>query len=682
MKWVPLIQFAFLTGFSYPHFVQANLSDSSARQLELNEVVISGTLRETSRLSSPIAVETFTPAFFRKNISPALFESLQFINGIQPQINCNVCNAGDIHINGMEGPYTMVLIDGMPMVSGLATVYGLTGIPNSLIERLELVKGPASTLYGCEAVAGIINVITKNPLTTPKLHTELNCSTYGETSVELASKVMLKNASTVFSASYFDYSNKIDLNNDNFTDLALQRRLSVFNKWNVFSKKSNSISLAVRYHFEDRWGGEMQWSKKWKGSDSIYGETITTHRVEALGSLPFSIKKENFKLDFSCNFHQQKSFYGIQNFDAQQHIAFMQMRWFKTIGKHYLLAGLPLRYTYYDDNSPATEQSTLNNKVINMPSLMLMPGIFLQHEGDFHKHFSLLSGIRFDYHRQHGVIFSPRVSFKIPINKWHVVRLSGGNGFRVVNIFTEEHAALSGARQVVISERLNPEQSWSGNLNYSSTLMLLNGWMNMDANGFYTYFSNKIIPDYSDPDKIIFDNVNGYAISRGFSLNSQFYFDNSLSFSLGATFVDVYQINKKHISQRQKQPQLLTVPFSSVFNIGYTIPKIALQIELNGRINSPMHLPVVPNDFRPAKSPWFCIMNIQLVKKFPKGIELYAAVKNLLNFIPKQPILRPFDPFDKNIETDNPFGYSFDTAYNYAPLQGIRGLFGLKWIWE
>ena len=101
--------------------------------------------------------------FSERNPTPSIFESLQNVNGIRPQLNCNVCNTGDIHINGLEGPYTFVLIDGMPIVSGLSTVYGLSGIPQSLIERVEIVKGPASTLYGSEAVGGIINIITKQP---------------------------------------------------------------------------------------------------------------------------------------------------------------------------------------------------------------------------------------------------------------------------------------------------------------------------------------------------------------------------------------------------------------------------------------------------------------------------------------------------------------------------------------
>lgn len=110
----------------------------------LNEVVVSGTLKRVRRSESPVPVEVYTPAFFKMNPTPSIFDALQNVNGVRPQLNCNVCNTGDIHINGLEGPYTMVLIDGMPIVSSLSTVYGLSGIPNSLVERIEIVKGPAS----------------------------------------------------------------------------------------------------------------------------------------------------------------------------------------------------------------------------------------------------------------------------------------------------------------------------------------------------------------------------------------------------------------------------------------------------------------------------------------------------------------------------------------------------------
>lgn len=97
----------------------------------------------------------------------------------------------DIHINGMDGPYTMILIDGMPIVSALSTVYWLNGIPNSLVERIEVVKGPGSSLYGSEAMSGIINVITKNPSKAPALSADVFATNWKQYNVDVSTKLRI-----------------------------------------------------------------------------------------------------------------------------------------------------------------------------------------------------------------------------------------------------------------------------------------------------------------------------------------------------------------------------------------------------------------------------------------------------------------------------------------------------------
>lgn len=94
-----------------------------------------------------------------------------------------------------------------------------------------------------------------------------------------------------------------------------------------------------------------------------------------------------------------------------------------------------------------------------------------------------------------------------------------------------------------------------------------------------------------------------------------------------------------------------------------------------------MRLPILPNDYRPEYSPWFCTANIQFTKKFTYGLEFYAGMKNLFDFVPKDPIMRPFDPFDKNVDdpVNNPNGYTFDPSYNYASLQGRRVYIGMRY---
>lgn len=346
--------------------IEISLEEDAA---QLQEVVITGTMREVSKMDSPIPIEVYTPALFLKNPTPNIFEALSVVNGVQPQINCNVCNTGDIHINGLEGPYTMILIDGMPIVSSLSTVYGLSGIPNSLVKRMEIVKGPASTLYGSEAVGGVINIITREPVTASLWKADVMATSVGEYNLDLSSAIRLKDAAGLLGVNYFNYTNPRDINDDNFTDVTLQQRASVFNKWNFNRKSGKNFSAAARYVYENRWGGELQWKEQHRGTDTFYGESIYTRRLELLGSYEMA-NVPGMHLDFSFNDHHQDSYYGVTKYLARQQVAFAQWRWSKQIGAHQLLAGVPLRQTRYDDNTPATEVKNIGNT--------FLPGVFLQ----------------------------------------------------------------------------------------------------------------------------------------------------------------------------------------------------------------------------------------------------------------------------------------------------------------
>lgn len=651
----------------------------------LDEVVVSGTMQEVSKLDSPVPVEVYSANFFRANPTPSVFESLQNVNGVRPQINCNVCNTGDIHINGLEGPYTMILIDGMPIVSGLATVYGLTGIPQSLINRVEVVKGPASTLYGSEAVGGLINVITKSPDSAPLVSVDAFATGWGEVSADLGfrSKIGEKVHSLTGISSFF-YDNPIDNNGDGFTDLTLSKRISVFQKFNVKRKENRVFNVAGRYVYEDRWGGEMNWNKSFRGGDQVYGESIYTSRWETFGTyqLPTS---EQINFMFSANGHQQNSVYGTTIYNANQTIGFGQLTWNKTLQKHNLLTGLAYRYTFYDDDTPVTSSKDGNT---NKPSIIHLPGLFVQDEIKLQETQSILLGARFDYNSVHGTIFSPRFNYKLSsLDKTTILRVSIGNGFRVANVFTEDHAALTGAREVVFAEELKPEQSWNTNINLVKKIYSDKGtFIGFDATAFYTYFTNRIIPDYeTNPNQIIYANLDGSAISKGVSLNMDLAWSNGLTVTAGATLMDV-SIEEEGIKTRQ----LLTERFSGVWSIGYEIYKWGLSMNYTGNVYSPMRLPLLGElDDRSEYSPWWSIQNIQLTKKMGDNWEIYGGVKNLLNFTPPaNSIARSFDPFDKNVvfnqdgtvkpTPENPNALTFDPTYVFAPNQGIRGFLGVR----
>ncbi|MGB0881508.1 MAG: TonB-dependent receptor [Vicingaceae bacterium] len=648
---------------------------------QLDEFVVTGTLKEVSIMKSAVPIKVYKPAYFKKNPTPALFEALQIVNGVKPQINCGVCNTGDIHVNGMEGPYTMITIDGMPIVGGLSTVYGLNGIPNSMIGQMEVVKGPASTLFGSEAVGGLINVITKSPEETPKVSVDVFGTTWGEVNTDLG--IMFKPSKKITSSlgvSYFNYSNPIDNNGDNFTDVTLQDRISVFNKWSFKRKEAREFSMAFRYIYEDRWGGEMQWTPEFRGGDSIYGESIYTSRYEVIGKYQLPVK-ERIMMSFSYSDHDQNSVYGDTPYLAKQKIAFSQLYWDKKAGLHDILLGTAYRFNYYDDNTPATQSmDTLNPK--NKPAETSLPGFFVQDAISLNEKNKVLLGARYDYDSRHGNIFTPRFNYKWSPNDNNTFRLSTGTGYRVVNLFTEDHAAATGARDVVVVGDLAPETSYNANLNYQRFINTKFGFINFDASIFYTYFTNKISPDYeTNVQQIIYENIDGYAVSQGASFDLSVNFAIPLNIKLGATFMDVYEMNNDEFGNLQKEKQLLTENISGTFSVGYEFKKPKIKIDYSGNLYGPMKLPLVENDYRAEYSKWYSIQNIQITKTFKKHWEIYGGVKNLLDFTPPaNSILRANDPFDKNVAAaDNPNGYTFDPTYIYTTFQGIRGFFGVRY---
>jgi outer membrane receptor for ferrienterochelin and colicins len=673
----------------YPQSQKITVKDGMAARLDfdleandnaLKDVVVSGTMKEVSRQNSAVPVEIYTPKFFLKNPTSNMFDALQMVNGVQPTLNCNVCNTGDIHINGMEGPYTLVMIDGMPIVSALSGVYGLSGIPNSMIERIEIVKGPASTLYGSEAVAGLINVITKRPDRAPLVSADVFGTSYNEYNLDAAVKFKAGKAHSLLSTNMFWFDTRWDKNDDHFTDLTLQKRVSVFNKWSFERKHGREANLAVRLMHENRWGGEMNWTPEWRGSDSVYGESIYTNRFELIGNYRLPVA-ENIKLMYSYNDHRQDSYYGTTPYMADQKIGFGQLVWDKKLSlRHDLLAGAGMRYTYYDDNTPATASpDTLNPS--NAPSHTYLPGIFVQDEITLSATNTLLLGMRYDYYRQHGSILSPRLNYKWSPNPFNTLRFSVGNGFRVVNLFTEDHAALTGARTVEIRNALKPEQSWNANINYYKYMSFEKGFLILDASMFYTYFTNRIIADYdTDPNKIIYDNLNGYAVSRGISLNTEMGFTFPLRINAGITLMEVFKSEKDSTGITQRTDQVHAPKVSGTFQVTYTLTRYNLTIDWTGQVYGPMRLPVLPDDYRPEYSPWFSLQNIQLTQKVGKGASIYGGIKNIFNFTPRDPIMRPFDPFDKRVNENNPNGYTFDPSYNYAPLQGIRWFVGVRYV--
>jgi outer membrane receptor for ferrienterochelin and colicins len=362
------------------------------------------------------------------------------------------------------------------------------------------------------------------------------------------------------------------------------------------------------------------------------------------------------------------------------------MTWNKNIKNNKLLLGLAYRYTYYDDDTTATY---IESTSFNSESITHLPGIFIQNQTSTNEQNTFLVGLRYDYSSLHGSIVTPRLNYKLnSIDKTSILRISAGTGYRIAQVFTEDHASLTGARDVLFLESLDPEESWNLNLNYIKKFYLKQGAMiDFDLSVFRTQFSNRIIPDYNtDSNKIIYGNLKGKSISQGVSIDFNILAPGGFRIKMGATYIDA-NIQKDGIKTRP----YLTERFKGVWLVQKKWNSKGLIIDFTGSTTGPLKLPTLSNlDPRPIYSPQFNIVNVQLTKTWGIGFQTYGGLKNILNFTPPaNSIARAFDPFDKQVLFDdqgvalatpnNPFALTFDPSYVFASNQGIRFFFGVRW---
>jgi len=566
---------------------------------QLDEVVVTGTLKPSYVSESPVKIdvinakqlETFIPA-----ASASAVEAVTMINGVEEVVACGVCFTNTISINGLPGQYTAILMDGMPMYGNLASVYGLNGIPNMIIDRFEVIKGPSSTLYGSEAVAGVLNIITKDPADSPLFEIDIMGTTHKESFGNFAFAPKVGKTNGFIGLNYAYINDFDDRNNDGFGDVANLDRISFFTKWDIHRNSGKKFTVAGKYFFEDRRNGLQEFLedrayRDLRGSDSVYGESIYTNRIELFGTYEFNFT-ENIRLDYSFSAHDQDSYYGTDHYVADQKIAFGNFIWNKELGSHDLTAGISLRYQAYDDNTVATE-IVEDGDTTNLPDNQFIPGIFIQDEWRVNNKWTLLPGMRVDYYENHGLIPAPRLSAKFKASPWTTLRANFGTGFKIVNLFTEDHAFVTGQREVVIEEALDPEQSISGALNVNHIFSLGNASGSIDVDAYYTYFTNKIIPDYDSPGQIVYRNAEGSAKTMGIATTVNFNFALPLGIQLGFNLQNATQTESDENGMLQTTDIEFTPDYTGLFTINYAWKKADMTFAYTARLTGPIVLPEV-----------------------------------------------------------------------------------------
>jgi outer membrane receptor for ferrienterochelin and colicins len=645
--------------------------------IESEEIVVTGTLRETYVKDSPVKVDVVNTSYLQKQVTSNMMDVIGRVNGLSQQVNCGVCYTNDIRINGVEGANTAVLIDGMPIMGALASVYGLNSLNPSLIDQIEVIKGPSSTLYGTEALGGVVNVITKRPERTPSLSVNTYLKSTGETNLDLSASPDVGPIETLLGTHGVYRNNYVDENEDGFSDLANIRRISLFGKGSLRSSNDGpTLDVFSRYYHENRSAGVEAFEEDLRGSSTIYGESVVTRRYELLGKFTPPVFNRRFTTQGAYTYHFQDSFYGDEHYNARQEIGYGQFTWEQPLNSNSdLLLGGTLRYQTYNDNTPATGRFTRSGDTLlaDQPKKSFIPGFFIQNETVLFQDLRLLAGLRLDHHDNHGLILAPRLSGKYDPTDRTTVRINTGTGFRVVNVFTEDHAALTGSREIVITEDLEPERSYNITSGITQIFPLGTNPLTAELEGFYTHFTNRIIPDYdADPNLIVYNNLEGHSVSRGLSLDLRQNFTVvPLTYNVGVTLLDVYTQENG-----QRSPVTYAPEYEGILSASYRVPGLQTTLDYTLRLTGPKQMPSSYVEFdRDERSPAFTLHTLQLTTELRSldrtrevGGDLYFSIENLFNYTQDSPL----------INAENPFGESFDTVYTYGPIYGRIFSLGLR----
>ena len=486
---------------------------------ELETVHISATRSSRSIEDIPTRMEAITAeelgekaAMNSTNIAMILRES----TGIMvQQTSANSANQS-LRIQGLDGRYTQLLKDGFPLFSGFSSGLSIMQVPPLDLRQVEVIKGSASTLYGGGAIAGLVNLVSKQPIEDePELSIMLNqTSALGTTANAFWSQRFKKTGFTLYASA----NNQIpyDPNKDDFSDIPKVQGISVNPKLFWYPSESTKLWFGINTAFEDRLGGDLQ---------VIEGKADTLHTFTEQNLS----KRASTQLHFEHRFHKgglltlrnSVSYFdrniSVPNygFQGQQIASFSEATWTKETEKTDWIVGANL---FTDDFTENISQSTTQPRSYSY----LTTGAFGQNNWNISEKFILESGFCTDYNTDFGFFPLPRVSLLIKPTKKLTSRIGGGMGYKLPTIFNEESEVLSFQDVAPLDiNNIKPENSIGANfdLNYK-TIIADKLTFSINQLFFYTQLTNSLVLEPNSAGTTFsFANANGPLESKGFETN-------------------------------------------------------------------------------------------------------------------------------------------------------------------
>ena len=657
---------------STPEFIKIILEASD----DLDEVTI--TSRKQSTMKSYLKAEnTFTVSSdeLLKAACCNLSESFETNPSIDVNFADAVTGTRQIKMLGLTSPYILIATENIPAIRGASQAYGLSFIPGTWVESIQITKGAGSVVNGFESIAGQINT----ELVKPSTDHSFFINAYGNTMqrYEVNAHVntpLSKKLSTGLYVHGNTHQQQHDVNDDGFLDIPLYNQINVLNRWQYTDAEKGLVSfLNVRYLYDEKQAGQLAFNPSTdKLTTNAWGSEIETERFESalkLGYVNPELPYQSIGFQAAYSYHKQDSYFGLRIYDIKQNSFYTNLIYNSIISdsRHKIKTGLSFTLDYYDELVGTTAYERTENSV----------GGFFEYAYDSLEKFTLTAGLRVDQHNRLGFFITPRLHMRYTPWAKAALRASVGRGKRSANIFAENQSLFASSRQITIDNAggkiygLDPEIAWNWGVSFLQGFNLFNRKADIAFDFYRTSFENQVVVDWENPFEVNFYNLDGASFANSFQVEVNYNLAENLDLRAAYKY---YDIQTDYKVGRRTRP--LTPEHRLFANLGYEIKgknsEAPWKFDATYNWLSEQRFPdtsLSPEEFQLDRfSPTVGTLHLQVTKVFSPKFEVYVGGENVTNV--RQP-----DPI---ISANTPFGPNFDTNFVYGPIFGSMYYAGLR----
>ncbi|MBC7412488.1 MAG: TonB-dependent receptor [Bacteroidia bacterium] len=647
----------------------ANFYLSASKNLKQVTIVYRKLSSDYSYLGA-IKIETIGQRELAKAACCNLSESFETNPSVDVNFADAVTGAKQIQMLGLSGQYSLITKENMPYLRGLASAYGLTFIPGTWIQSIQLIKGAGSVINGYESFTGQINTELQKPDVSERLYfnSYVNANARNEYNLNLAHKINKTFSTGLLLHSSFNPL-KQDMNHDGFIDIPTGKQINVANRWNYYTNKGFEGQFGASYLVDNKAGGQNNFDIKTDVTQQpLYGIGINTEKIDIYAKNGYLFTKPETSMGLQTSYTQQSqnNFYGLSTYTGLQ----------RTFYANYIFQSMinnsnnkyKLGASYLWDN--VVEKY----KIYNFKRIESVPGVFAEYAYSYYTIFNVVAGLRADYHNYYGTFLTPRLHLRYEFTEDLVLRASAGRALKTATVFAENASLMATSREFYFNNvntnmpnGLNPEIAWNYGLNllYKLKLKQRNAQFIIDA--YRTDFVNQVIIDVdADTRKVLVSNLSGKSFSNTLQTEFNWEIIKQVDVRLAYRYVDT----RSQYSTGVLSKALLS-KHRAFINIGYETKNKHWQMDFTTQWFGKKRLPNTAQSpveyIRAEYTPNYININSQVTyrfnKKFP--LDIYVGVENATNYTQPNPI----------VANDKPFGSYFDASMVWASIYG-RMLYG------